>query len=93
MLVVVPTDSASPEQWARYEQYAAEQLPRTSAPQEPARMMFAPDLVGSSEVIAERLQAHAAFREIDEVVRASFHFHTTTQILTDIALKLAPALG
>ncbi len=67
VLVVVPTDSASPEQRARYEQYAAEQLPRTSAPQGPARMMFAPDLVGSSEVIAERLQAHAAFREIDEV--------------------------
>lgn len=38
VLVVVPTDSASPEQRARYEQYAAEQLPRTSAPQGPARM-------------------------------------------------------
>ncbi len=47
--------------------------------------MFAPDLVGSSEVIAERLQAHAAFREIDEVVRASFHFHTTTSRYSPIS--------
>ena len=33
-------------------------------------MMFAPDLVGTSDEIAERLYAHAAFREIDEVAFA-----------------------
>ncbi|MFJ8858154.1 LLM class flavin-dependent oxidoreductase [Streptomyces sp. NPDC102451] len=95
-LVVVPTDSASPEQRARYERYAAERLPRTAAPQGPARMMFAPDLVGTSEVIAERLQAHAAFREVDEVAFAlpfTFRHEDYEQILTDIAMKLAPALG
>ncbi|MYU35343.1 LLM class flavin-dependent oxidoreductase [Streptomyces sp. SID8358] len=95
-LVVIPTDSASPEQRARYERYAAERLPRTAAPQGPARMMFAPDLVGTSEVIAERLRAHAAFREVDEVAFAlpfTFEREDYEQILTDIASKLAPALG
>ncbi|MFD6275501.1 LLM class flavin-dependent oxidoreductase [Streptomyces sp. NPDC060209] len=95
-LVVVPTDSASPEQRARYERYAAERLPRTAAPQGPARMMFSPDLVGTSEVIAERLQAHAAFREVDEVAFAlpfTFEHEDYEQILTDIATRLAPALG
>ncbi|MFE4451125.1 LLM class flavin-dependent oxidoreductase [Streptomyces sp. NPDC056796] len=95
-LVVVPTDSASPEQRARYERYAAERLPRTTAPQGPARMMFAPDLVGTSDMIAERLQAHAAFREVDEVAFAlpfTFEHEDYEQILTDIAMKLAPALG
>ncbi|MFD9502473.1 LLM class flavin-dependent oxidoreductase [Streptomyces sp. NPDC060035] len=95
-LVVIPTDSASPEQRARYERYAAERLPRIVAPQGPARMMFAPDLVGTSEVIAERLHAHAAFREVDEVAFAlpfTFEHEDYEQVLTDIALKLAPALG
>src|SRR3954470_15624604 len=54
-LVVIPTDSASPEQRAKYEEYARKRTPRTAAPQGPARLMFAPDLVGSSAQIAERL--------------------------------------
>ncbi|WP_244312782.1 LLM class flavin-dependent oxidoreductase [Microbispora hainanensis] len=69
-LVVIPTDTATPEQRAKYEEYAAKRAPRTATPQGPARMMFAPDLVGSSAEIAERLYAHAAFREIDEVAFA-----------------------
>ncbi|WP_405915268.1 LLM class flavin-dependent oxidoreductase [Streptomyces sp. NBC_00728] len=95
-LVVIPTDSASPEQRARYEEYAKNRLPRTTAPQGPARLMFAPDLVGSSDHIAEQLYAHAAFREIDEVAFAlpfTFAHEDYVQILTDIATKLGPALG
>jgi alkanesulfonate monooxygenase SsuD/methylene tetrahydromethanopterin reductase-like flavin-dependent oxidoreductase (luciferase family) len=95
-LVVIPTDSASPEQRARYEKYAAERLPRTAAPQGPARLLFAPDLVGTSDEIAERLHAHAAFREIDEVAFAlpfTFAHEDYVQILTDMATKLGPALG
>ncbi|MEU8979940.1 LLM class flavin-dependent oxidoreductase [Streptomyces sp. NPDC048309] len=95
-LVVIPTDSASPEQRAKYEEYARKRLPRTAAPQGPARLMFAPDLVGTSEQIAERLHAHAAFREIDEVAFAlpfTFDHDDYVQILTDIATHLGPALG
>ncbi|MFJ3273318.1 LLM class flavin-dependent oxidoreductase [Streptomyces sp. NPDC086776] len=95
-LVVIPTDTASAQQRAKYEAYARERMPRTTAPQGPARMMFAPDLVGSSAEIAERLHAHAAFREVDEVAFAlpfTFDHDDYVQILTDIATKLAPALG
>jgi alkanesulfonate monooxygenase SsuD/methylene tetrahydromethanopterin reductase-like flavin-dependent oxidoreductase (luciferase family) len=95
-LVVIPTDSATAGQRAKYEEYAARRTPRTLAPQGPARMMFAPDLVGTSDEIAERLYAHAAFREIDEVAFAlpfTFDHEDYVQILTDIATKLGPALG
>ncbi|MFE2747163.1 LLM class flavin-dependent oxidoreductase [Streptomyces scopuliridis] len=95
-LVVIPTDSATPEQRAKYEEYARQRLPRTATPQGPARLMFAPDLVGSSAELAERLYAHAAFREIDEVAFAlpfTFDHEDYVQILTDMATKLGPALG
>jgi alkanesulfonate monooxygenase SsuD/methylene tetrahydromethanopterin reductase-like flavin-dependent oxidoreductase (luciferase family) len=95
-LVVIPTDSASPEQRAKYEAYAAARTPRTATPQGPARMMFARDLVGTSGEIAEQLYAHPAFREVDEVAFAlpfSFEHEDYVQILTDIATGLGPALG
>jgi alkanesulfonate monooxygenase SsuD/methylene tetrahydromethanopterin reductase-like flavin-dependent oxidoreductase (luciferase family) len=95
-LVVIPTDSASPQQRARYAEYAARRLPRTTTPQGPHRMMFSPDFVGTSEEIAERLYAHAAFREIDEVAFAlpfTFEHDDYVQILTDMATQLGPVLG
>ncbi|MEU0674771.1 LLM class flavin-dependent oxidoreductase [Streptomyces sp. NPDC006172] len=95
-LVVVPTDSATPGQRARYEEFAARRLPRTTSPQGPARLLFAPDLVGPSAEIAERLHAHAAYREIDEVAFAlpfTFEHEDYVQILTDMATRLGPALG
>ncbi|WP_075731423.1 LLM class flavin-dependent oxidoreductase [Streptomyces acidiscabies] len=95
-LVVIPTDSATPAQRAKYEEYAAKRLPRTASPQGPARMMFAPDYVGTSAEIADRLHAHAAYREIDEVAFAlpfMFDHEDYVQILTDMATNLGPALG
>jgi alkanesulfonate monooxygenase SsuD/methylene tetrahydromethanopterin reductase-like flavin-dependent oxidoreductase (luciferase family) len=95
-LVVIPTDSATAEQKARYLAYAEKRTPRTATPQGPARMMFAVDLVGTAAEIADRLYAHAAFREIDEVAFAlpfTFEHDDYVQILTDIATKLGPALG
>jgi alkanesulfonate monooxygenase SsuD/methylene tetrahydromethanopterin reductase-like flavin-dependent oxidoreductase (luciferase family) len=95
-LVVIPTDTASPEQRAKYQEYADKRTPRTATPQGPARMMFARDLVGTSEEIAERLYAHAAFREINEVAFAlpfTFEHDDYVQILTDLATRLGPALG
>lgn len=95
-LVVIPTDSASAEQKAKYERYAADRLPRTREPQGPARVLFAPDLVGTSEEIAAQLYAHAGFRAVDEVAFAlpfSFAPEDYDQILTDMATKLGPALG
>ncbi|GIE36329.1 monooxygenase [Actinoplanes italicus] len=95
-LVVIPTDSASPAQAAKYREYAEKRTPRTLTPQGPARMMFAPDIVGTSDEIAARLSANAAFREIDEVAFAlpfTFEHDDYVQILTDMARSLGPALG
>ncbi|MEV4054928.1 LLM class flavin-dependent oxidoreductase [Amycolatopsis sp. NPDC049688] len=95
-LVVIPTDNATPEQRAKYLAYAEKRLPRTKEPQGPARMLFSPDFVGTSAEIAERLHAHEAFREIDEVAFAlpfTFEHEDYVQILTDIAERLGPLLG
>ncbi len=95
-LVVIPTDSATPQQRAKYQEYARTRLPRTTSPQGPARLLFAPDIVGSSTEIAERLHAHPAFREIDEVAFAlpfTFDHDDYVQILTDMVTHLGPALG
>jgi hypothetical protein len=95
-LVVIPTDSATPTQREKYAAYVAQRLPRTASPQGPARMLFAPDLIGTAEQIAEQLHAHAGFREVGEVAFAlpfSFADEDYEQILTDIATRLGPALG
>ncbi|HEV7872287.1 MAG: putative monooxygenase [Modestobacter sp.] len=95
-LVVIPTDSASAEQRAKYAAYVEARTPRTRQPQGPQRLLFAVDLLGASEQIAERLYADAAFREVREVVFAlpfSFEAEDYEQILTDMAEKLGPALG
>jgi alkanesulfonate monooxygenase SsuD/methylene tetrahydromethanopterin reductase-like flavin-dependent oxidoreductase (luciferase family) len=95
-LVVIPTDSASPAQRAKYEAYVAARTPRTAAPAGPARMMFARDILGPAELIAEALYEHVAFREVTEVAFAlpfTFEHEDYVQILTDIATRLGPALG
>lgn len=95
-LVVIPTDSASSRQREKYMQYVQERMPRTGSPQGPRGMLFAPDLIGSSDEIAEQLHEHAGFQEVDEVAFAlpfSFDHEDYVQILTDIATTLGPALG
>ncbi|MFB6891341.1 LLM class flavin-dependent oxidoreductase [Kitasatospora sp. NPDC056327] len=95
-LVVIPTDSATADQKARYHEYVRNRTPRTATPQGPARVMYARDLVGTSAEIAEQLYAHPGFREVDEVIFAlpfTFGHDDYVQILSDIAGHLAPALG
>jgi alkanesulfonate monooxygenase SsuD/methylene tetrahydromethanopterin reductase-like flavin-dependent oxidoreductase (luciferase family) len=95
-LVVIPTDTATAEQRAKYAAYVEARTPRTAAPQGPARMLFAPDLIGTSEQLAEQLHAHAGFQEVAEVAFAlpfSFEHADYVQILTDMATRLGPALG
>ncbi|MFC7849926.1 LLM class flavin-dependent oxidoreductase [Arthrobacter sp. NPDC057388] len=95
-LVVIPTDSATPRQREKYQRYVDERTPRTRAPQGPKGMLFAPDLIGTSDELAGQLYAHAGFQEVDEVAFAlpfSFDHEDYVQILTDIAGSLGPALG
>ncbi|MBT2584837.1 LLM class flavin-dependent oxidoreductase [Arthrobacter sp. ISL-95] len=95
-LVVIPTDSASTAQREKYQRYVDERTPRTQTPQGPKGMMFARDLIGTSDEIAAQLYAHEGFQEVEEVAFAlpfSFDHEDYVQILTDIAQKLGPALG
>jgi alkanesulfonate monooxygenase SsuD/methylene tetrahydromethanopterin reductase-like flavin-dependent oxidoreductase (luciferase family) len=95
-LVVIPTDTATPEQAAKYRAFAERRFARTTSPQGPQRMLFAPDVVGSAAEIADALRAHAGYQAVDEVVFAlpfTLEHEDYVQILTDIATKLAPLLG
>ncbi|MGY1785013.1 LLM class flavin-dependent oxidoreductase [Geodermatophilus sp. SYSU D00698] len=95
-LVVIPTDGATADQRERYAAYVEARSPRVGVPQGPGRLLFARDLLGTSEQIAEALYAHAGFREVTEVVFAlpfSFAEADHEQILTDTAERLGPLLG
>jgi alkanesulfonate monooxygenase SsuD/methylene tetrahydromethanopterin reductase-like flavin-dependent oxidoreductase (luciferase family) len=95
-LVVIPTDRATTAQKAKYQAYVDARTPRTAAPQGPAQMMFARDVIGSSPQIADALYTHAGFRGVREVVFAlpfTFDHEDYVQIITDIAERLGPTLG
>ena len=97
-LVVIPTDTATAEQRAKYAAYVEKRTPRTVAPMGPPGpgLLAAPDVLGTSAEIAEKLYADPAFREVREVVFAlpfTFDHADYVQILTDMATSLGPALG
>jgi len=95
-LVVIPTDTATAAQEAKYRAYVDARTPRTGTPQGPGRLLFARDLVGGSAELVEQLQADAGFVLVDEVVFAlpfGFEEEDYVQILTDMATRLGPALG
>jgi alkanesulfonate monooxygenase SsuD/methylene tetrahydromethanopterin reductase-like flavin-dependent oxidoreductase (luciferase family) len=95
-LVVIPTDSATPDQARRYREYAAGRFERTKSPQGPRGMLFSPDYVGTSDELADQLFEHAGFQRADEIAFAlpfTFDEDDYTQIITDMAEKLGPALG
>jgi alkanesulfonate monooxygenase SsuD/methylene tetrahydromethanopterin reductase-like flavin-dependent oxidoreductase (luciferase family) len=95
-LVVIPTDGATAAQREKYAAYVERRTPRTTEPQGPGRLLFARDLIGTSEQLAEELAAHAGYREVEEVAFAlpfTFDPEDYEQILTDIATNLGPALG
>ncbi len=95
-LVVIPTDSASAEQVARYRAYAEARSGRVGVPQGPGRLLFAADLVGTSAEIADRLRADAGYQVATEVAFAlpfSLAPEDSAQIVDDIAEHLGPALG
>ncbi len=95
-LVVIPTDGATAEQRAKYEAYVEARAPRLGTPHGPGKLLFARDLIGPAEHIAEQLYADPAFRQVREVAFAlpfSFAAEDYVQLLTDVATRLGPALG
>ncbi|MBT1679726.1 LLM class flavin-dependent oxidoreductase [Curtobacterium aurantiacum] len=95
-LVVIPTDTATSEQEARYRAYVDSRSSRVGVPMGPAGMLFAADLVGTSAEIADRLRADVGYQAVTEVAFAlpfSFEPDDYAQIITDIAERLGPELG
>ncbi|WP_439694311.1 LLM class flavin-dependent oxidoreductase [Curtobacterium sp. SP.BCo] len=95
-LVVIPTDTATPEQEARYRAYVEARSGRVGVPMGPAGMLFAADLVGTSAEIADRLRADSGYQAVTEVAFAlpfSFEPADYAQIITDMAERLGPELG
>jgi len=105
-LVVIPTDSATPDQARRYREYAASRFERTKSPQgrgpnvagspAPRKMLFSPDYVGRSDELADQLFAHAGFQRASEIAFAlpfTFGEDDYLQIITDMAENLGPRLG
>lgn len=98
-LVVIPTDHATADQRERYRAYVDHRRSvgvgrlRIAGPR---KMITAPDLIGTSEQIAEQLLGLSAFRAVEEVAFAlpfTFGDADYRQILADIAGELGPLLG
>jgi hypothetical protein len=95
-LVVIPTDSASPEQIERYRAFAADRFERTLQTYGPRGMVISPAYVGTSDELADALYAHSGFQRVDEVAFAlpfSFAEDDYVQTTTDMATELRPRLG
>lgn len=95
-LVVIPTDSATPEQIARYRAYKAGRDERVGQSFGPRGIRFAEDLLGTCEELAEQLLLRDAFRQVEEVAFAlpfTLQPGDYQQIITDVAEKLGPLLG
>jgi alkanesulfonate monooxygenase SsuD/methylene tetrahydromethanopterin reductase-like flavin-dependent oxidoreductase (luciferase family) len=98
-LVVVPTDGATADQRARYAADAAaraERAARAEGRPGGASMVRAGDLVGPSDELAAALRADPAVQAADElaiVLPDDLRPDDATQILTDVARRLGPALG
>jgi alkanesulfonate monooxygenase SsuD/methylene tetrahydromethanopterin reductase-like flavin-dependent oxidoreductase (luciferase family) len=94
--VIVPLDGADRATRQRYLAYAAGRHERTLRPQGPRGTLFATDLVGPADEIAERLLADAAVQEVSELrmeLPYEFGHQDYEQLLHDTARLIAPRLG
>ena len=93
--VVLPTDSASPAQKAKYTAFAEGRLTRTRQPNGKGRTMFLPDLVGTTDQILTALQADPILPGVNHFrleLPYEFEAEDYLQILRDF-LKIRPALA
>ncbi len=94
--VIVPFDGAGRATRERYRAYAASRRERTLRPQGPRGTLFAPDLVGPADEIADRLLADPAVQEAAEL-RMELPYELShqdyEQILHDMVHLVAPRLG
>ncbi len=94
--VVVPFDGADARTRRRYLAYEASRHERTLAPQGERGVLFAPDLVGPSDQIVERLRADVAVQQVSELrIELPYEFSRDdyVQILHDVVRNVGPQLG
>jgi alkanesulfonate monooxygenase SsuD/methylene tetrahydromethanopterin reductase-like flavin-dependent oxidoreductase (luciferase family) len=94
--VVVPFDGADAATWRRYSDYAESRSARTHGPQGERRTLFAPDIVGRAEAIAEALARNPVLREATELrleLPYNFEPEEYEQILTDVIRLIVPRLS
>lgn len=96
--VILPIDSADAATRAKYRSYGASRHERTLSVQTlgTRQMMFARDLIGTSDEIIDRLHAEAALDGLTELraeLPYEFVIEDYRQILHDIVQSVAPALG
>ncbi|WP_185546183.1 LLM class flavin-dependent oxidoreductase [Variovorax sp. KBW07] len=94
--VIVPLDGADAATRKRYREFAAGRVERTLAPQGERRTLFAPDLVGTSDEILERLRKDPVLSQVSELrVELPYNFsgEEYEQILSDLSGCIAPELG
>lgn len=91
--VIVPTDGANARERERYRAFAEGRHARTLAPQGERRTLFAPDLVGTSDEIVERLLADPVVGQVHELrleLPYDLPFENYRQILEDFITRIAP---
>ncbi len=94
--VIVPFDGADAGTRRRYLAYEASRHERTLAPQGERGVLFAPDLVGPSDQIVERLRADVAVQQVSELrIELPYEFSRDdyVQILHDVVRNMGPQLG
>ncbi|CAM5421402.1 LLM class flavin-dependent oxidoreductase [Leifsonia shinshuensis] len=94
--VLLPTDSADRATRQKYREYARERDARVGVAHGPRRTLFAADLVGPAEEIAERLAEDAAFADVSELrLELPYEFEEPDyeQVLNDTIELIAPRFG
>lgn len=94
--VILPLDSATPEQVEHYTAFAQGRYARTLTPQGERRTVIQPDLIGTSEEIIGNLLNDPSFdgrTELRISLPYAFSPDDYSQIIRDIAEKILPELG
>lgn len=93
--VIVPTDDTTPEQLAKYREYAAARTPRTKKIHG-KNTIIALDVLGSTDAIVDFLVNDPAFQAADDYLFElpfEFELEDWKQILHQLATQIGPALG
>ncbi len=94
--VILPTDSADSVTRRRYAAFAFDRHARTLAPQGVRRVLFALDIVGTSDEILSRLALDPVLPLVSELrleLPYEFPHEDYEQIIADFAEKIAPRLA